>query len=52
MAVTPGLLEAARTGERAAISRALAHCQAWIASTGTLPPELRAWLAEWLEGMS
>lgn len=51
MAVTPGLIEAARTGNRAAVGRALAHCRAWIASTGTLPPDLRKWLAEWVAGV-
>jgi hypothetical protein len=48
LAATPGVIEAARTCSRAAVSRALAHCRAFLADGGTLPRELRAWLAEYV----
>lgn len=43
-AVTPGLIEAAETGDKAAIERTLHHCDAWLKTGEPLPVELRAWL--------
>ena len=42
--VTPGLIEAAERGNPEAVTRALRHCDAWLASGQPLPPALRAWL--------
>lgn len=42
--VTPGLIEAAERGELGADTRALRHCDAWLASGQPLPPALRDWM--------
>ncbi|CAM5449977.1 hypothetical protein [Rhodanobacter lindaniclasticus] len=43
-AVTPGLIADAETGNPEAITRALRHCAAWLASGQPIPPDLRAWM--------
>lgn len=42
--VTPGLIADAESGNPEAVTRALRHCDAWLASGQPLPPALRDWM--------